>query len=182
MEKKVGPIQDWRNTRESWDEYYMHLAIATAMRSSCWVNHVGALIVQDKRVIASGYNGRAADDPTNCLDEGCIKEARGVKELNQATCAGCHAETNALLQPTAVPKQGAVIYTTISPCYSCAKQISSARLSEVVYMYKYIKEFEQTKEQLHRVGIVLRQFIPTQEKLRGGIEALFAEYAEKYQK
>lgn len=168
MEKRaVSGKLSWENLRFSWDEYFMHIAIDTAQRSSCRNEHTGSIIVKNKRVISSGYNGRSPQFKKNCLEEGCEKEKRQVTyhEKGKNVCLGSHAETNALLQQTAESKEGAIMYNVVSPCYSCAKQIAAAQISGVVYIKKYKEEFDAVQNYFNRTGIDFRRFIPKKENL-----------------
>ncbi len=160
---------DWREKRLSWDESFMAHAMVAGAHSSCLKRHTGAAIVKNKRMIASGYNGRAPGFARNCLEEGCEKKPG----QNTLSCTGSHAETNALLQPTSESKKGAILYTVLSPCYQCAKQIASAEINEVVYLNQYAEEFEVVNNYLQRVGVRLRQVERT-EKLRALEELLFS--------
>lgn len=170
MEKK------WEHTRFSWDEVLMAEVIITAGRSSCKSIHTGAKIVKNKRIIAGGYNGRAPGFEASCLEEGCEKEARKISNLNALTCLGSHAETNALLQHTAESKEGAIMYTLFSPCYSCAKQIAAAKISEVVFLKKYESEFEPVENYFKRCNIRFRQFKLPKKRL---IEVINSVYTQR---
>ena len=168
--------KEWKDTRFSWDEVFMTEAIITAGRSSCKYLHTGAKIVKNKRIIAGGYNGRAPGFKKSCLEEGCEKKAKKIYGLNSLTCLGSHAETNALLQHTAESKEGAIIYTLFSPCYSCAKQIGAAKISEVVYMKKYQSEFPEVSSYFKRAGIKFRQLKLPKKRL---IEVISSVYEQK---
>ena len=123
----------------TWDEYFMQIAYLVAQRSKCMRRKVGAIIVKDKRILATGYNGPPKGFP-HCSKVGCIRE-----ELNMASgsrhelCWGLHAEQNAIIQAAVfgVSIKGATMYITTFPCIICAKMIVNAEISEVVYSAGY---------------------------------------------
>lgn len=113
--------------RVAWDRYFMNLAVQAATRSTCPRKHVGAVIVRDKAVLATGYNGSIRGLP-HCTDVGCLME-------NDHCVRTVHAEANALLQAArhGVRIDGADIYVTASPCWECFKLIANAGLRRVWY-------------------------------------------------
>ena len=123
--------------RLSRDEYYMSLAFAAAARANCTGRKVGAVLVKDDRVIATGYNGTPAGMP-NCLDGGCRRCADRLQFASGTAydlCICVHAEANAVL---AAGRFGAstdrsVMYSTDQPCFACAKELVQAGIAEVVY-------------------------------------------------
>ncbi len=120
--------------RPTWDEYFIDITLAVSKRSTCLRAQVGAIVVKDKRILTTGYNGAPKGLP-HCLDEGCeIVGGHCVRSL--------HAEQNAILQAAeyGVPLEGATIYTTHQPCVNCAKMIINAGLKRVVYTGHYPDE------------------------------------------
>lgn len=113
--------------RVAWDRYFMNLAVQAATRSTCPRKHVGAVIVRDKAVLATGYNGSLRGLP-HCTDVGCLLE-------NDHCVRTVHAEANAILQAArhGVRIDGADIYVTASPCWECFKLIANAGLRRVFY-------------------------------------------------
>jgi len=113
--------------RVSWDRYFMNLAVQAATRSTCPRKHVGAVIVRDKAVLATGYNGSLRGLP-HCTDVGCLIE-------NDHCVRTVHAEANAILQAArhGVRIDGADIYVTASPCWECFKLIANAGIRRVLY-------------------------------------------------
>jgi dCMP deaminase len=162
----------WKSIRPNWHEHFLEIAITVAKRSSCRYIHTGTVIVKNKRIIATGYNGRAPSFKENCLEDMCEKDRRGVIGKNSRSCLGGHAETNALLQPTVESKENATLYTVYSPCYSCAKQIAAAKISEVIYYKKYEDEFDDVEQYFQRAGISLKQVRLNKRKLRKGTNAI----------
>lgn len=163
----------WKDLRLKWDEYFMALALMTAGRSSCIYIHTGTVIVKDKRVISTGYNGVAPGFDKSCLETACQKDIKKMHGKNNLSCIGSHAETNALLQPTLEDKSNAIIYTLYSPCYSCAKQIAAARISEVVYQKKYPEEFDAVDDYFKKAGISFRNVKLSDERIKNLLFDLF---------
>ena len=117
--------------RPSWDEYFMSIALQVAKRGTCDRAHVGAVIVKDRRILTTGYNGSPAGLP-HCDDVGHLMvEGHCVRTL--------HAEQNAIIQAAylGVSVQGATIYVTHQPCLTCAKMIINAGIRRVVYAGTY---------------------------------------------
>jgi dCMP deaminase len=113
--------------RVSWDRYFMNLAVQAATRSTCSRKHVGAVIVRDKNVLSTGYNGSVRGD-AHCDDVGCLMEGGHCIRT-------VHAEANALIQAArhGIRIEGAVIYVTASPCFDCFKLIANAGIRKIYY-------------------------------------------------
>ncbi len=130
--------------RPSWDAYFMQIAHLVATRATCPRRQVGAVIVRDRRMLATGYNG-APRGLSHCPPEGdqhewplgCMRAGHCIRSL--------HAEQNALLQAAmiGVPCEGATFYVTCQPCNSCAKMIINAGITRVIYEGEYPDEFSQ---------------------------------------
>ncbi len=128
-----------RVSRPTWDEYFMELALVVAKRSTCLRQKVGAIIVKDKRILATGYNG-APSGMAHCLDIGCLREKMKIPSgERQELCRGLHAEQNAIIQAAkfGISIEGATMYTTHCPCITCAKMIINAGINKVVYGKEY---------------------------------------------
>lgn len=113
--------------RASWDEYFMAIAREVATRSTCDRKHVGALIVRDRMILATGYNGSIRGLP-HCDDDGHLMEdGHCVRTV--------HAEANAIVQAarTGAAVERAAIYVTASPCFGCFKMIANAGMSKIVF-------------------------------------------------
>jgi dCMP deaminase len=123
-----------RTHRASWDEYFMRIAIQAAARSTCDRKYVGAVIVRDKTILSTGYNGSIRGLP-HCDDIGHMLE-------NSHCIATVHAEANAIIQAakngTAI--DGADIYITASPCWSCFKLIANSGIKRILYLEFYRDE------------------------------------------
>ncbi len=117
--------------RKPWDEYFIDMARMVATRATCNRRQVGAVIVREKRTIASGYNGSVAGD-VHCLDVGC-------KVVDGHCIRTVHAESNAILQCAkfGVQTEGADLYVTHFPCLQCTKQIIQAGILKVIYAEQY---------------------------------------------
>jgi dCMP deaminase len=125
--------------RPSWDEYFMDIAKVVASRSNCMKRKVAAIIVKDKRVISTGYNGTPRGT-RNCNEGGCPRcnnLAVSGTALDECLCS--HGEENAIVQASyhGVSLKDAIIYTTFAPCLQCAKMIINSGIREVIYNMDY---------------------------------------------
>jgi len=129
--------------RPNWDEYFMGMAELTAERSTCLRRHVGAVIVKDKHIVATGYNG-APRGLSHCGDlGGCLREKLGVPSGERhELCRALHAEQNAIIQAATlgISIEGASIYITHQPCVICAKMIINAGIDKIVVKEGYPDE------------------------------------------
>ncbi len=144
------------DTRPSWDEYFMDITRRVATRSTCLRRAVGAILVHDKRIIASGYNG-GPSGLAHCLDIGCLREKLGIPSGQQhELCRGIHAEQNAIIQAAryGVSIEGSVLYCTTQPCTQCTKMLINAGITEIVYAEGYPDDL--ARELLEESGIVRR--------------------------
>lgn len=125
--------------RPSWDEYFMNIATIVAMRSNCMKRKVAAVIVQDRRIISTGYNGTPRG-VTNCNQGGCPRcnsFADSGTRLGECLCS--HAEENSIVQAAyhGISVKGATLYSTFSPCLICTKMIINAGIAKVIYNLDY---------------------------------------------
>ena len=119
--------------RLSWDDYFLKMALLTAERSTCRRHHIGAVIVRDKRVLTTGYNG-AAKGATDCLELGCLRDELDIPSgTRHEICRAIHAEQNAIIQAGlyGVSIVDSTMYCTHSPCFICAKMIVNAGIKRV---------------------------------------------------
>jgi len=126
-------------SRPSWDEYFMSIAYQVAKRSTCIRRKVGALLVRDRRILTTGYNGPPSGLP-HCIDVGCLRDKLGVPAgQRHELCRGLHAEQNALIQAAihGVSVKGATLYCTHYPCSLCAKMLINAGVVKVVVAEEY---------------------------------------------
>ena len=143
------------SARPSWNEYFMRMAVLAATRSTCLRRHVGAVIVQDRMVLSTGYNDTPRGLP-NCGDGGCVRCASDAPSgVGLDTCLCLHAEQNAIIQAAyhGVSISGAAIYTTHQPCLTCAKMIVNAGIRRIVFAGDYPDPL--ALEMLQRAGVTL---------------------------
>lgn len=125
--------------RPTWDEYFLEAASLIASRSTCLRRKVGAVLVKDKRILATGYNG-APSMIVHCSEVGCIREKLKIPSGERhELCRGLHAEQNAFLQAAlhGTSLRDSVLYSTTQPCIICAKMIINAGIKEVVFKGDY---------------------------------------------
>lgn len=144
--------------RPDWDEYFMSIARVVSLRSNCLKRKVAAILVKDKRIIATGYNGTPRG-VKNCNEGGCPRcssLAPSGSQLEECLCS--HAEENAITQSAyhGVNIKGATLYTTFSPCLLCSKMIINSGLTEVVFNHNYPLA-EMPLKLLREAGIKIRQ-------------------------
>ena len=136
----------------------MDITRRVATRSTCLRRAVGAILVHDKRIIASGYNG-GPSGLAHCLDIGCLREKLGIPSGQQhELCRGIHAEQNAIIQAAryGVSIEGSVLYCTTQPCTQCTKMLINAGITEIVYAEGYPDDL--ARELLEESGIIVRRF------------------------
>ncbi len=135
--------------RASWDEYFMNIAVQAATRATCDRKHVGAVIVRDKTILSTGYNGSIRGLP-HCDEAGHVME-------NDHCVATVHAEANAIIQAakngTSIDR--ADIYVTASPCWNCFKLIANSGIKRIVFLEFY--RDERIMSVAKQIGIVLQQ-------------------------
>lgn len=146
--------------RPSWDQYFMQLASLAAQRSNCMKRRVGCVVVREKRVISTGYNGTPRG-LKNCGEGGCPRCNEGQGSgFGLGTCLCLHAEENALLEAGRERiREGSIIYCDTCPCLTCSIKITQVGVSEVVYAQGYSMDTE-TAAVFKEAGVKLRQFIP----------------------
>jgi len=157
MNKRPNPI---RIHRPDWDTYFMNIAAVVKTRGNCIRRQVAAVIVRDRRIISTGYNGTPSGI-RNCYEGGCPRCAGNSpsgSDLGECICA--HAEENAIIQAAnyGVALKGATLYSTESPCLICAKMIISAGIKKVIYENEYHHN-KQVKALFKQAGIVCRKFM-----------------------
>ncbi len=128
--------------RPSWDEYFMTIAHQVATRSTCLRRRVGAVLVREKRILATGYNG-APRGLAHCMEVGCLREQMAVPSGERhELCRGLHAEMNAILQAAehGIRIDNAVIYCTNQPCSLCAKMLINVGIRTIYVAAGYPDE------------------------------------------
>ncbi len=130
------------DARASWDEYFMNIARVVATRATCDRKHVGAVLVRDKTILSTGYNGSIRGLP-HCTEVGHMME-------DGHCVATVHAEANAIIQAAknGVAIEGATIYTTASPCWPCFKLIANSGCRRIVFgeFYRDVRVFDFAKQ------------------------------------
>jgi dCMP deaminase len=124
-----------REARPGWDRYYLNMAREAATRSNCIRRQVGALIVKQKSIISTGYNGTPIG-VRNCFDGGCIRcNSDAPPGEGYDTCICVHAEQNSIVMAARHGNavEGGTLYTTLRPCFSCLKEAIQAGIVEIVY-------------------------------------------------
>ena len=125
--------------RPSWQDYFMSITELVAQRATCTRRYVGAILVKDKRIISTGYNG-APSGISHCLDVGCLREQQGIPSGERhELCRGLHAEQNAIIQAAlhGISVKGATLYCSNMPCAICSKMLINAGITEVFYREGY---------------------------------------------
>ncbi|AOY75573.1 deoxycytidylate deaminase [Clostridium formicaceticum] len=149
--------------RPSWDEYYMEMAEVAKKRSTCNRRQVGAVIVKDQRMLASGYNGAPSGLP-HCSETGCIREKLKVPSGERhELCRGLHAEQNAIIQAAlhGVPIEGSTIYVTHKPCIICTKMMINAGIKKLIYQGDYPDALAEGM--LKEAGILVEKYTKDKE-------------------
>lgn len=159
LDRLLGELSaEFKAVRPSWDEYFMAIAKVIGSRSNCIKRQVGCVIIRDKRIVSTGYNGTPRG-VRNCNEGGCPRcnsFADSGTRLDECVCS--HAEENAIVQAAyhGISIRGGSLYTTFSPCLTCTKIILNAGIVEVVYNEGYPLG-EKPMEMLKEGGVTLRQ-------------------------
>ncbi len=131
--------------RPPWHEYFMEIASLVAMRSTCLRRAVGAVIVKENRILATGYNG-APSGIRHCSETGCLRETMKIASgQRHELCRGIHAEQNAIIQAAryGVQIKGSDMYCTNLPCSICTKMIINAGIKRIFYQEGYADELSE---------------------------------------
>ncbi len=121
--------------RPSWEDYFMQIAEVVATRSSCLRRHVGAVIVKNRQILATGYNG-VPRGIAHCEERGCLRDELGIPSGERyELCRGLHAEQNAIIQAAyhGIAVSGSELFTTLQPCVTCAKTLINAGIEAVYF-------------------------------------------------
>ena len=145
------------DTRPGWDDYFMDIANLVASRSTCLRRHVGCVMVKDRRILSTGYNG-APSGVAHCVDVGCKRMQEGIPSGERVEmCRGVHAEQNAIIQGArhGVILQGATAYTTTRPCSICTKMLINAGIEEVIFEGEFPDDL--SRDLLKEAGVFCHQ-------------------------
>lgn len=142
--------------RPSWNEYFMTIAELVSKRSTCLRRQVGCILVKDKRILSTGYNGAPSGIP-HCEEVGCLRENIPPGERHEL-CRGLHAEQNAIIQAATfgVNITGSTLYSTHQPCSVCAKMLVNAGIKKIIIKEGYPDKL--AKEILHSANIEVVKF------------------------
>ena len=147
---------------DKWDARFMELAEVIASWASCYQpdRKIGAVIVKNKRIVTTGYNGAPAGIKT-CVERGeCLRKKMGIASgTKHEVCYAIHAEQNAIIQAAKLGSsiEGATLYCTHQPCVICAKMIVNSGISRVVYKHGYPDDF--SVQMLKEGGVLLERFV-----------------------
>ena len=125
--------------RPSWDEYFFKITDLVATRSTCLRREVGAILVRDRRILSTGYNGAPQGLP-HCLEVGCLREAENIPSgQRHELCRAIHAEQNAIIQAArhGISVVGATLYCTTQPCVICTKMLINAGVEKIYFREGY---------------------------------------------
>lgn len=149
-------MDNYKTKRPSWDEYFLEIAKLVSTRSTCLRRKVGAVLVKDKKILATGYNG-APKKITHCDKTGCLRDKLNVPPGERhELCRGLHAEQNALLQAAnyGTRVDGSILYCTNQPCIICAKMLINAGVKEIIITSGYPDK--RAKDMLKEAGIGIK--------------------------
>ena len=141
--------------RPAWEEYFMDITHMVKTRSTCIRRHIGAVIVKDKNILTTGYNG-APSGTAHCLDVGCLREKMNVPSGERhELCRALHAEQNAIIQAAkhGINIEGADLYCTNLPCLICSKMIINAGIRRIYFEGEYPDPL--SREMLEEAGVEL---------------------------
>lgn len=151
--------QNQNHHRPSWNEYFMRIAMLAATRSTCLRRQVGAVIVKNKKVLATGYNG-SPSGLKHCLDIGCLREELGIPSgQRHELCRAIHAEQNAVIQAatSGISIEGGILYSTTFPCILCAKILINAGVREIYVAEGYPDDL--SRQMLDEAGVEVHQLV-----------------------
>ncbi|MCJ8011459.1 dCMP deaminase family protein [Paenibacillus sp. KQZ6P-2] len=152
-------------TRKDWDTYFMDIAYMVSTRSRCPRRHVGAVLVQGKKLLGTAYNGAPMGVP-DCSEAGCMiaeefvmVEHAGKQEMikKQRCVRTIHAEQNLLLFTDRIDREGSSVYVTDEPCWTCANMLANSGVTEIVFHRSYPKDTDKVTEMMKQKGIAFRR-------------------------
>lgn len=142
----------------------MELAFSVAERATCSRRHVGAILVKDKKLMGTGYNG-SPSGVADCYEQGCLIEHYYEGGIEKERCIrSIHAEVNLILFTDREDREGSTIFVTDSPCYNCAKMLANSGINEVVYEREYEKDHPKVAQLFSEANIIYRKYNRLQNK------------------
>ncbi|MFD1953396.1 deoxycytidylate deaminase [Paenibacillus thailandensis] len=166
--------------RKDWDTYFMDIAYMVSTRSRCPRRHVGAVLVQGKKLLGTAYNGAPMGVP-DCSEEGCmiaeqleIEVVDGVEKAvkKQRCIRTIHAEQNLLLFTDRIDREGSTVYVTDQPCWTCSNMLANSGIQEIVYHRAYPKDSEKVEKLMKAKGIQFRPLHGYEPPAQAGIQVL----------
>jgi len=151
--------------RKDWDTYFMDIAFMVSTRSRCPRRHVGAVLVQGKKLLGTAYNGAPMGVP-DCSEAGCMiveeyepagGEGAGEMVKKQRCIRTIHAEQNLLLFTDRIDREGSTVYVTDQPCWTCANMLANSGIREIVYHRAYPKDYEKVEALMKQRGLLFRR-------------------------
>jgi dCMP deaminase len=151
--------------RKDWDTYFMDIAYMVSTRSQCPRRHVGAVLVQGKKLLGTAYNGAPMGAP-DCSEAGCmlaeeyeVSRVDGKEQVvKKLRCIRTiHAEQNLLLFTDRIDREGSTVYVTDEPCWTCANMLANSGIREIVYHRPYPKDDDKVSDLMRRQQIKFRQ-------------------------
>ena len=144
--------------RPSWNQYFASITRMVATRSTCLRRHVGAILVKEKRILATGYNGAPAG-LKHCIDVGCLREEASIPSgTRHELCRALHAEQNAIVQAAyhGISIAGSTLYCTNKPCVICSKMLINAGIKRIFFDEAYDDDLADAM--LDEAGIEIMRF------------------------
>jgi dCMP deaminase len=152
--------------RKDWDTYFLDIAYMVSTRSQCSRRHVGAVLVQGKKLLGTAYNGAPMGTP-DCGEAGCLiteelelvaDHGQGERMVKKQRCIRTiHAEQNLLLFTDRKDREGSTVYVTDEPCWTCANMLANSGITEIVYHRPYPKDHDKVKAMMEGKGIIIRR-------------------------
>lgn len=151
--------------KKDWDTYFMDIAFMASTRSQCPRRHVGAVLVQGRKLLGSAYNGAPMGVP-DCNEAGCmlteefeVQTVDGVETVvkKQRCIRTIHAEQNLLLFTDRVDREGSTVYVTDQPCWTCANMLANSGIREIVFHRPYPKDTDKVTQLMETRGILFRR-------------------------
>lgn len=159
-------------SRPSWDQYFLEIAQVVSKRSSCVRRQIGAVIVKDRRILTTGYNG-APTGMAHCIEIGCLRDELEIESgTRHEMCRALHSEMNAIIQAAqhGVSTKGATLYCTHQPCSVCARMLINAGIVRIVFIGDYPDAFSRSL--LQEAGIEMTRLPAPGETLEDSPEVL----------
>jgi len=168
------------SVRKDWDTYFMDIAYMVSTRSRCPRRHVGAVLVQGKKLLGTAYNG-APMGVADCSEAGCMiveeveltlvdSEERMLKK--QRCIRTIHAEQNLLMFTDRIDREGSTVYVTDQPCWTCANMLANSGVKEIVYHRNYPKDSEKVNTLMTQKGIVFRNLAEYEPPAQAGMSVI----------